>query len=73
MPDLEHHLLCPMQCRANGTIVNEYPRMYCKKPTEDSHSIVLIDENGERVILPFFLKGVTSHSNVAPLSLKEYA
>ena len=25
MSDLEHHLLCPMQCRANGTIVNECP------------------------------------------------
>ena len=25
MPDLEHCLLCPMQCHANGTIVNECP------------------------------------------------
>ena len=23
MPDLEHHLLCPMQCRANGIEINE--------------------------------------------------
>ena len=33
--------------------------MYCEYPVEDSHSIVSIDENGERVILPFFLKGVS--------------
>ena len=26
----------------------------------------------ERVVLPFFLKGVTSHLNVSPLSLEEY-
>ena len=72
MPDLEHHLLCPMQCRANGTVINECPRMYCEHPTEDSHSIISTDENGERVVLPFFLKGVTSHLNVSPLSLEEY-
>ena len=22
MPDLDHHLLCPMQCRANGVEIN---------------------------------------------------
>ena len=72
MPELEHHLLCQMQCRANGTVANECPRMYCENPAEDSHLIVSFDENGERVILPFFLKEVTSHLNVSPLSLKEY-
>jgi hypothetical protein len=72
MPDLKHHLLCPMQCRAHGTTVNECPRMYCSDPNDESHSIVAEDENGERVILPFFLKGVTSHLNVSPLSLEEF-
>ena len=46
--------------------------MYCENPAEDSHSIVSTNENGERVILPFFLKGTTSHLNISPLSLKEY-
>jgi hypothetical protein len=32
----------------------------------------LIDEDGRRFILPFFLKGVTSHLNVSTLSIKEY-
>ena len=72
MSDLKHHLLCPMQCRAHGTTVNECPRIYCSDPNDESHSIVAKDENGERVILPFFLKGVTSHLNVSPLSLEEY-
>ena len=71
MPDLEHQSLCPVQCRANGTIVNKCPRMYCGNLSEESHSIILTDENGERVVLPF-LKGVTSHLNVFLLFLEEY-
>ena len=47
-------------------------RWDCEHSTEDSHSIVAIDKNSERVILPFFLKGVTSHLNVSALSLEEY-
>ena len=60
MPDLGHHLLCPMQLRQNGVKVNECPRLFCEDPTEESHAIVATDENGEEVILPFFLRGVTS-------------
>ena len=58
MPDLEHHLLCPMQCRADGTITNECPQMYDANISEESHLILLSDENGRRVVLPFFFKGV---------------
>ena len=60
MPNLDHHLLCPMQCRANGVHINECPRMYCSEPTDESHSIVAHDDDNERVIIPFFLRGVTS-------------
>ena len=34
MPDLDHHLLCPMQCRANGVVINDCPRMYCRETTQ---------------------------------------
>ena len=27
MPNLEHHLMCPMQCRANGVVINKCPQM----------------------------------------------
>ena len=27
MPDLDHHLVCPMQCRANGVVINKCTRM----------------------------------------------
>ena len=63
MPDLGHHLLCPMQCRVNGVVINECPRMYCREPTQESHAIVVMDKNGASVVLPFFLRGVTSNLN----------
>ena len=72
IPDLDHHLLCPMQCRAHGVTVNECPRMYCDEPTEESHSIVTPDEYGGAVVLPLFLKGVTSSLNVESLSQEEW-
>ena len=58
--NLDHHLLCPMEYRANGVDINECPRMYCTEPTEESHFIVARDGDHERVIVPFFLRGVTS-------------
>ena len=56
MPDMDHHLLCPMQLRANDVTVNDCPKIYCKDPTEESHAIVAKDEYGKHVnvILPFF-------------------
>ena len=54
MPDLDHHLMCPMQLRANGVTVNDCPKMFCKEPTEESHAIVATDEYGDEVILPFY-------------------
>ena len=71
MPDLDHHLLCPMQLRANGVAVNDCPRMYCKNPDQESHAIVAADENGDNVILPFYLRGVTSYLYTEPLT-REY-
>ena len=68
MPDLNHHLLCPMQCRANGVVINECLRMYCSEPTQESHAIVAMYENGASVVLPFFLRGVTLHLNVLSLT-----
>ena len=72
MPDLDHHLLCPMQFCANRVVINECPRMYCREPTQESHDIVTMDENGASVVLPFFLIGVTSHLTVMPLTHDEF-
>ena len=72
IPEIEHHLLCPMQCRANDVIVNDCPRIHCDDPDESSHSVVAVDDNGEQVILPFFLRGVTSHFTVESISKEEF-
>ena len=46
--------------------------MHCKCPNEESHSIVCEDEFGEKVIVPLFLKGVTSYFNTEPLTREEF-
>ena len=46
--------------------------MYCREPTQESHDIVVMDENGASVVLPFFLRGVTSHLNSMPLTCDEF-
>ena len=56
MPDLDHHLLCPMQCRTNGVVINKCPHIYCREPTQGSHAIVAMDDNGASVFLPLFLR-----------------
>ena len=68
MPYLHHHILCQIQCRANGVVINECPQMYCRELTQESHAIVSMDENGASVVLPFFLIGVTLHLAVMPLT-----
>ena len=52
--DLEHHLLCPMQCRANKIETNDYPRMYCENPSEEFHAVVTCDNDGVKVVISFF-------------------
>ena len=72
IPDLNHHLLCPMQCRASGVVVNSCLRIYVDRPGATSHSIIAKDECGDMVVLPFFLRGVTSCLHVEPLTRKEW-
>ena len=45
IPNLDHHLLCPMQCRVNDIIINDVPKFLMKTPTHDSHYIVSQDIN----------------------------
>ena len=46
--------------------------MYCREPTQESHAIVAMDENGASVVLPFFLRGVTLHLTVIPLNRSKF-
>ncbi len=34
IPHLDHHLLCPMQCRVNGVTVNNLPKFLATDPTD---------------------------------------
>ena len=45
IPNLDHHLLCPMQYRVNDIIINDIPKFPMKTPTQDSHFIVAQDIN----------------------------
>ena len=66
IPHLDHHLLCPMQCRVNDVIVNETPKFLARDPTEHSHALTVQDPYApaQTVILPLALRGVTSLLNV---------
>ena len=72
IPELEHHLLCPMQCRANNVTVNDCPRIHCADPNEESHSIVATDDDDETVVIPFHLRGVTSQFTVDTVPREEF-
>jgi hypothetical protein len=72
IPDLDHHLLSPMQCRVADVAVNDCPKFLSANPSSETHSIVAYDEDGVRVILPLGLHGVTSALNVHRISEAEW-
>ena len=45
--------------------------MYYREPNQEYHDIVVMDENGANVVLPFFLRGFTFHLTVMPLTRDE--
>ena len=65
VPDLEHSLVCPMQCRMNDVIVNDVPKFLTKNPTPESHAFVVPDPEfpGKTLTLPFHLDGVTQEAS----------
>jgi hypothetical protein len=44
-PTLQHNLVCPMQMRLHGVVVNETPRFQCETPTDTLHSVVVRGES----------------------------
>jgi hypothetical protein len=43
IPHLDHHLLCPMQCRVNEMIVFDLPKFLAADPTDQTHALTLTD------------------------------
>ena len=74
IPHLDHHLLCPMQCRVNDVIVNDLPKLLASDPTDQTHALTIKDPNNpiQPVILPLNLRGVTSLLYVRPVTIDEF-
>ena len=60
IPHLDHHLLCPFQCREHGIEIDERPKFQVSNPTDTTHAIVANDERKRRVVMPLSLVGITS-------------
>ena len=74
IPNLDHHLLCPMQCRVNDVTINDCPKFLTKDPTEETHAIIVTDPTDQRgsLTLPLTLQGVTSYLPVSKPSLQDW-
>ncbi len=63
IPEVDHCLLCPMQCRINGVQLNEVPKFLTHNPTTSTHSIQIADPTDQvhlNIIL-LQLEGVVSY------------
>jgi hypothetical protein len=74
IPHLDHHLLCPMQCRVNDVIVNDLQKFLASEPTDQTHALTIKDPDNplQPVILPLMLRGVTSLLYVRPVTINEF-
>ena len=68
IPHLDHHLLCPIQCRVNGVMINDSQNFLTNDLTPQTHDIVIniedSDVESENLIFTLSLKGVTSYMPV---------
>ncbi len=74
IPHLDHHLLCPMQCRVNDVTINNLPTFLATDPTDQTHALTLTDPNNplQLVILLLILRGVTSVINVRSVTINKF-
>ena len=72
IPDLKHHMLCPLQFRTNGVTVIDCPILLTYHPTEETHAIISDIKWGNKVVLPLWLSGVTSYLSVRSLTENEW-
>ncbi len=74
IPHLDHHLLCPMQCRVNDVIVHNMPKFLMPDPTNYTHAFTINDpfHPAQMVILPLALQGVTLLLNMRAPTLDKW-
>jgi len=73
IPEVDHCLLCPMQCRINGVEINEVPKFLMHDPTTSTHSIQIADPTNavHPYTIPLQLEGIVSYFEYAlPTSAK---
>ena len=63
LPEVNHCLLCPMQCQINGVEINKVPHFLIQDPTTSTHSIQIADPTNpvHPYIIPLQLEGVVSY------------
>jgi hypothetical protein len=61
MPQLDHHLLCPMQCRINDVTFNNVPKILTRFSTDNTHALLVQNPDNDLTTLtfPLHLQGVT--------------
>jgi hypothetical protein len=71
---LDHHILCPVQCRVNDLTINDLPKFLAANPTDQMHALTMTDLNNhlQLVILPLTLRGATSLLNVRTATIDEF-
>ena len=59
IPHLDHHLLCPMQCRVNDVTVGKTPKFLVPNPTDKTHALTITDDDdrSQAVLLCCFTCG----------------
>jgi hypothetical protein len=74
IPHLDHHILCPMQCRVNDMTVNNLPIFLAANPTDQMHALTMTDPDNllQLVILLLTLRGVMSLLNVRTVTINEF-
>jgi hypothetical protein len=74
MPQLDHHLLCPMQCCVNDVTVNNVPKFLTCFPADNMHTLVVQnpDDDSTTLSFPLHLQGVTSYLPVLKPTADEW-
>ena len=56
VPEVDHCLLCTMQCRINGTEINGTPRFFTQNSTTTSYSTMIADPMDDVHTYPILLQ-----------------
>jgi hypothetical protein len=71
---MNNHLLCSMQCRVNGVVINDTPKMCVPNPDNSTHPIeVAVPLDTDATLhISLILKGVTSCFGVRRPTMVEF-